>query len=288
MGNISALADISTKATALSNLILVSPQTVVGYQPQSPPVEDGQPLQQPPAILFHYEGENVVSLDSDITDHFAEDNLALEDQIALRPEIITVQGFIGELNDISPLALQPLKKVTDKLTVLGAYTPALTVSALIAYNQALFAYSIGQNVANSAIAAWSSINGNGGGTSVISNGQILSQPNQSKQQLVFQQFYGYWRARTLFTVQTPWAIFENCAIKSLKAIQNGETNVISDFEVTFKTMRFAQTLEFGSIFRGVDFQGRSSPQASALTDLGTSTPQTVPLTQTMALDGVIG
>lgn len=284
MGNISALADISTKATALSNLILVSPQSIVGYQPQSLPDKNGQPLQPAPAILFNYEGENAVQLNSDITDHFVEDNTAIEDQVALRPEVITVAGYIGELNDVSPIALSALKKVADKLSVLVAYTPALTESALIAYNEAAFAYNIGKNAVNAAISSWGSING-GSSESVIANGQINVQSNQTKQQVAFQQFYGYWRARTLFTVQTPWAIFENCAISSLRAIQGEETRMITDFEVSFKVMRFAQTQIALSDFSAVDFQGRASGQASSLVDLGTSTPQSVPLTLADAIAG---
>src|SRR6266576_7254366 len=105
MGNISALSQLTSAATALSNLILVSPQTTIGYQPQNTPTQNGQTNQPPPALLFHYEGEQTASLQSDITDHYIEDNTALQDQIALKPEETTTHGFIGELNDVAPPAL---------------------------------------------------------------------------------------------------------------------------------------------------------------------------------------
>lgn len=275
MANLSSLSNVTTAATALSNLILVSPQATIGYQPQNPPTQDGQTIQQPPAILFHYEGEQSATLTSDITDHFVEDNTAIQDQIALKPIEITTHGFIGELNDVVPPALAALKFLADKLTVISAYTPVLSTSAVIAYNTAFQLYQTAQNAANSAIAAWSSITGTGG-ESVITgdfNQPIITEPNQTKQQIAFQQFFGYWNSRTLFTIQTPWAVFENMAIKSLRAIQGEDTDVITDFQITFKQMRFASTSSTLDPTGSVEIaQGRAAFQGSPLTDLGTSTP----------------
>lgn len=269
MGNISALATVTTAATALSNLILVSPQKVVGYQPQNIPSQDGAPTQPPPALLFHYEGEQTAKLSSDITDHYIEDNTALQDQIALRPEEVTTHGFIGELNNVTPPPLAPVKTAANKLTIVSAYVPALSVTALLAYNLAFQLYQVSQNAQTAAVSAWASVTGQNG-TSVLGLNSVSTQLNQTKQQLMFQQFYGYWRNRVLFTVQTPWAVFQNMAIKDLVAIQDDKTNVITDFNVTFKTIRIASTQV--SIFDSSNLQGRASFQSSGVTDLGTSTP----------------
>lgn len=270
MADLSSLSSITTAATALSNLILVSPQQTIGYQPQNPPNADGSvsTAQPPPALLFHYEGEQSATLESDITDHFIEDNTAVQNQIALKPVMITTHGFIGELNDVVPPALKILKTLADKLTVVGAYTPTLSETALLAYNEAFLLYQVAKNAADSAISAWSSITGDGG-QSVIGSDGLVSQPNQTKQQIYFQMFYGYWNSRTLFTVQTPWAVFQNMAIKSLRAIQSAETRVITDFEITFKMIRTAATTVS---LQTNTFQGRAGAQANPLTDLGTSKP----------------
>lgn len=269
MANLSALTPLTTTATSLSNLILVTPQANLGYQPQNDPLADPT-SQQPPTLLFHYEGEQSVSLESDITDHFIEDNTAIADQIALKPEVITTHGFIGELNDVPPKALAVIRTAAEKLTAIEAYVPELTLTADITYAQAFQLYQVAANAANSAISAWSGISGTGGENVIGSNGQETSNGNQTKQQVIFQQFYGYWKNRTLFTVQTPWAIFKNMAIKSLRAIQDAETRMITDFEVTFKIIRTASTLFDSGI--QLTFQGRSAFQAARLTDLGTSTP----------------
>lgn len=268
--NLSALSQLTTSATALSNLILVTPQQSIGYQPQNQPSQDGQTKQQPPALLFNYEGEQTVSLTSDITDHYIEDNTAIQDQIALKPETITTHGFIGELNNVTPAALEPLKQAADKLTVITAYTPELTTTEQLAYANALQAYQLSQNVSNASVAAWNSINKTNYGSTTLAGTNVTSEGLQTQQQLAFQQFYGYWRNRTLFTVQTPWAIFKDMAILSLRAIQDSETRMITDFEVTFKMIRTATTLSTSSI--GANFEGRAAFQAGGLTDLGTSTP----------------
>lgn len=284
MGNISALAQVSNAAQALSNLILVSPQKTIGYQPENPPSQDGNPTQQSPALLFHYEGDQSVHLQSDITDHYIEDNTALQDQIALHPEEITTHGFIGELNDVAPPLLAPIQAIANKLTSVGAYVPELSETALLAYNNAFQLYQIAQSAINSAVSAWQTITGTGGESVIGSNGLEI-RPNQTKQQLMFQQFYGYWRNRTLFTVQTPWAIFQHMAIKDLIAVQDASTRMITDFNVTFKMIRMATTEV--SIFDPSVMQGRASLQGSGLVNNGTNTPvSSVSLSSQLSTVGV--
>lgn len=273
MANLSSLSPITTAATALSNLVLVSPQSTIGYQPQNAPAGNGTAKAQPKPILFHYEGEQDVTIVSDITDHYIEDNTAIQDQIALKPEEVTTHGFIGELNDVPPKYLALAGAIASRLTVIGAYAPALTETALIAYSEAFLLYQVAQNAIDSAVSTWATINGTGGQSVINGNGTTGFEaqfPNQTKQQEVFQQFYGYWRKRTLFTVQTPWAVFQNMAIKSLRAIQDPETRVITDFQITFKLIRTASTETLQNA--GPVRLDRNYSQAVGITNLGTSTP----------------
>ena len=77
--NLSAISNAQTTATALGDLILVTPNTNLGYQPQNQPIIPGttQSGVQAPTLLFDYEGENTATLESDITDHYTEDNTAI-------------------------------------------------------------------------------------------------------------------------------------------------------------------------------------------------------------------
>ncbi len=240
--DLSALQTNSVNISGLAGaaIALITPNLNTGIKPQ---IKPGSSQSQPSPLLFHIEDENTVTLTSDITDHYAEDNTSIQDQIALKPEVITVTGFIGELNDVVPPLLQPLKTAADKLTLLGPYQPVLSASALIAYNQAVQTYAIAALTVNTAISAIQSIAGSGENIDPATGkpfAQGFTFPSQNKQQQMFTSFYAYWSNRNLFTVQTPWAIFTDMAIQTIRSVQDADTRVISSFEVTFKKMRFAQ------------------------------------------------
>lgn len=253
-----AISDLTSGLTSLSNLILVTPNSNIGYQPQS---ENGSA--PPPTIVFDYDGEQTVSLESDITDHYSEDNTPREDQIALKPEIVTTHGFIGELNDITPGILIPLKIAAEKLTIIGGYTPGLSLTAQLAYNEALFAYRLAKTTVNSVVSAVAGLD------SVLGLGLGVS-PNQTRQQVWFQLFYNYWVAKTLFTVQTPWIVYKNMAIKSLRAIQEADSSVITDFEVSFKAMRFASLSS--TFVNDKQLQGRLKYQSAIVVNNASASP----------------
>lgn len=273
------LAAATTAASALGNLLLATPSSTVGYQPQNPSNANGTPstTQLPPSFLFDFEGEQSGEFTSDITDHFVEDNTSIEDQIALKPVIIRTLGYISELNNVPPKALAALQAVVNTLTTLGAYSPKLSLTAQLAYNQAFQVYQTASNAINTAVSAWSSIGGTQGTTVINGSGTLIKQPNQNKQQTAFQTFYGYWLSRTLFTIQTPWAVFQNMAIQSIRVVESEETKTFSTFECTFKQIRTAST--YSVLPQSAKSQGRLGNQSSSQTNQGTSTPPTsIPLT----------
>lgn len=292
MPNLDSLIPSTTNANALG-VVLVLPQAQVGYQPQNKPVKNGQVAQQPPRFLFNYEGEQTAQTECDITDHFVEDNTAIQDQISLKPIRVTTHGYIGEVNNVVPIGLESLKIIADKMTTLSAYTPELSVTAQLAYNQAFQSYQQAESLVNSAISAWDTINGGNSANQITGSenvsqlsGLINSTRNQSRQQIAYQFFYAYQQNRNLFTVQTPWAIFKNMAIQSLRAVQTDETNTVTDFEITFKQIRFAETITINAPIEGSydynNFQGRTYNQGEPIVDIGTSTP-----VNTLSLDEVI-
>lgn len=265
----------TTVQSITTSVALVTPQVNVGYQPQ---VTSGS---QPPALLFHYEGENVAHLQSDITDHFIEDNTAIQDQVALKPERVTVHGFIGELNDVFPVSIPNNGQISALLPNVAAFVPQLTVAGQSAINTAFAAYQTANAAKNAAVNAWGALSnigrpGASAGTVIGSSGinvngaavtSVASLSPQNLQQALFQQFYLYWRTRTLFTIQTPWAVFQNMAIEELRALQDESTRMITDFYISFKMLRFSTTfLQTPSGFTGVGRAGVTT------TNLGQSTP----------------
>lgn len=275
--DLTGISQITTAANSLANLILVTPQEEKGYQAQVAPSYQNSGAKPGKAFLFDYEGEQTVTLESDISDHYTEENSAIQDQIALRPEIVSTHGYIGELNNVPPPILKPLNDAAQRLTSINVYTPTLSAAAIIAYNEAAFLYQVGNLVLNAGVSAWSSINGGGGPngpSQITSSGVFNSNPNQNKQQIGFMQFYGYWSRRTLFTIQTPWAIFRDMAIKTLRAVQDPDTRVYSSFEITFKMLRFAATQNQSREQFPADAQeGRARNKARQATELANSKPK---------------
>lgn len=244
--DLSTLSNQMVTAQAIGNLVLAWPQKNVGITPQSPLFND--PDRNKEKFLFHYEAENTVTLTSEITDNYIEDNSAVQDHISLAPELIVTNGFIGELNNVVPEELELLKTAAEKLTVISAYEPVLSISGITAYNRALQIYRAAQLAKQASTQKFASL-GQKKTATVINSGQSAQDfaasidfNTQNAQQVAFQKFYGYRKARMLFTVQTPWAIFEDCAIQELVATQAEDTKLISNFQITFKPLRYASTI----------------------------------------------
>lgn len=214
LGNLFAQAQSSVLSG--TNLILVSPQRNIGALPSYKNIATEQ------GFLFDVYGEDTAGLQSDITDHFIENNSSIQDHIALKPEIITVSGFISELNNIAPDLGTVTAAIAARLPALAPFRPELTVAALRAYNTALQAIQTAKTV--------------------INEFDKFLTTGQNAQQKAFDHFYSQWLSRTLFYVQTPWLIFDNMAIQSLNAVQDDTSNTITNFEITFKKVRFAAPL----------------------------------------------
>jgi hypothetical protein len=270
--NISSLAQGATAVTSLSNLILVTPVKNVGIQNQqgivSIPVKNTQTVSNAPglprknlsptSILFQYEGENTASLESEVTEHYSEKNDNLTDNIALRPETITVHGFVGEVTDEAPIYPEIVNQLRQKLYTLSAYTPGFSATALNAINEAIYAYTI----ANTAVTAVESLFD----VSAVVNG--VSVKLQTRQQRYFLTFYNYWVNRTLFTVQTPWAVFNNMVMKSFRAVQNAETRMITDFEITFRRYYAFDSITETQVLSPTTSDGRNIEAVSTVTAQG--------------------
>lgn len=255
--NLNPLATAANTIAALGNIVVVTADTTHGYQPLKPKLKGGVQTKPQPSLMFHYEGEQIANIESDITDHFIEDNTAVADHIAIKPETFKTSGYIGEVNNVLPLPLQLLQRTAEVLVAVRGYFPQLSITALRAYNQALLIYETAESVYESAISTYASFSDDvykerelrnpftdadlGSGT--LDTGSKRGLPSkQTEQQVMFQQLYAYWYTRTLFNIQTPWCIFTNMAILSLRAIQDADTRLITDFEITFKKIRTANSV----------------------------------------------
>ena len=214
-------------------------------------------------FVFDIADDDSVELDADITDHYVENGTAIQDHIALRPERVTVRGLVGEYRYIAESNQTKLQKATKKLTTLASYLPPLSDAATAIYkglqgeneNASLSLFGSLNNVANTAMDLFKAY-------------RNINLP-QTEQQKAFIYFEALRNSRALFTIQTPFRYYTDMAVESIRATQSGFTRDQSEFEVSFKKMRFVD-VERKSLTEDVkkELQNRLSEQAATVQDKG--------------------
>jgi hypothetical protein len=183
--------------------------------------------------VFDILGEEEVFVDSEITDHYVEDNYAIQDHIALRPIRFILRGYVGELTDNVESAQEAILTLSHKLSTIAGYLPELATQSEELYTEITAnKFNVGE-VVNQAISTYNLFS--------------QSATSANKQQNAYNYFYNLWVSRILCSVETPFRIFTNMAIESIRARQDEATRYISDFSITFKQIRTSQTIKYGTI-----------------------------------------
>lgn len=224
------------------------------------------------AFTFDYRGDDSVDLDTEITDHWLEDNTAVQDHIGVRPMIVTIKGFVAELS-LSRTQLAFINKAFSSITnglsqvdaYLGHYTPGAIDSLQKGISQAQnIAIQIEQAAARAAqIASF-----------------FQAGPAMNKQQAAYFQLSSLALARVIFTVATPFQVFDNMAIMSLRVIQPKETRGWSDFTVKMKQLNFTEDLSLP--FFSANYAGRTGGQIQNQTQNGSTQGTSVPGTEVLS------
>lgn len=214
-------------------------------------------------FLFDYEGETEIIVQSEITDHYSEQNTFVNDHAAQKPQRIILRGYVGEVVTNPNLgvlgALATLQgKLTSLPALLGKYTPSVVqkisagvTSATNTVNKIDNAISRAQNIVGLFIG---------------------SAPAATKQQKAYQQLYALWSNNTVFTLDTPFNYFRSVMIEAMTISQPEETKEWSEWSVTVKEVRFTGAVVAGP---GMSAQlaaqtqmGRSAQQSQAPTNNG--------------------
>lgn len=203
-------------------------------------------------FVFDIKKEYKLNLNSDITDHYVEDNVAIQDHIGLKPVILEVLGSIGEVTLKDKVGEQSdldnyLKNQKDKnifnsidsylgrMGSLTSFTPNIINQSLDIYNTAKFSYSTVSKVINldkrdSTSSRRFAYN------SVYDEDVIL----QTKQFEWVNWFKIQWWNRASFTIVTPYGVLENMYIMDLSASQPENTRYVTNLSIKFKEIRKAQ------------------------------------------------
>lgn len=206
-----------------------------------------RPTNPPPGVagfVFDIITEDGAELTADITDHYVEDNSAVQDHIALKPEIITVRGLVGEL----AMTKDQADAVAEAIDALPTVTQLSPKYDPIAANKILEQQQTNELEVNSQLVE----------KTLEKYYDARAVSSGTKQAKAFGYFYQLWKARERFTVDTPWGFFTDMAIQSLRATQGEETKYVSDFVITFKKIRYAKAVEF----KPGQIAGRAEKQAA--------------------------
>lgn len=195
--------------------------------------------------------EEQTKFESEITDHYVEDNTAVQDDIALKPIEVTAKGFVGEFVYNTPVLESLIQGISTKLGIVSQLTPKYSSQAQKLMQKA-------QKISNTAENLMKKVNN----IKNVFTGLIGD--IDSKQTEAYMYFYSAWQSRQLFKIQTPYCFWENMAIKQIKFIQTGETNSKSQIEITFKQIRITKTTDDTSD----NSQGRRIAQVSNRVNAG--------------------
>lgn len=205
---------------------------------------------------FDLENETEIVLENMSSDHYLEDNNYVNENIALKPVIVTMSGEIGEIADRVEKVQSTLEKYTEKLTTIVSYLPVVTSTASKIMNN-VGAFQ-GKEVGFDAYANL--------GEDLFKTYKDINIPN-TRQQEVFLFFEALRNARTLFTVETYYRNYTNMAIQKIQFRQRKETKDVSEVVVTLKGMRY---VEAKNAYKETSVTGRLKAQISGMVDKGKS------------------
>ena len=200
-------------------------------------------------FVFDYTGEQRATLQAQITDHYAEDNRAIEDHVAFEPVRLTIRGFVAELTYVPSQGLLGLVGgVQSKLTAIPAYLGKYTPGAV-------------QTLQKASTQAQSTINSIQQAAGKINNLVGLlpgATPTGTKQAQAYAKLEALYYAAQTFSVVMPWKVYSSMVIEHLDPVQPEETNDWTEWTVTLKQIRLASIQAIPYYLSA--YQGRAAQQ----------------------------
>ena len=209
------------------------------------------------AFIFDLKKDYKLNLSSDITDHYVESNVAIQDHIGLKPIILEVVGSIAEVNlkDVwdkrsaldSELANQGKGNVfnsvdsyLNRMGSLTSFAPNISNQALNVYNTAKFVYATTSKVIN--------LDKKDDSQDLKDKYKDAEEYNLEVIKLTKQfewinWFKIQWWNRASFTIVTPYGSFGDMYIAELSAVQPESTRFVTNLTIKFKQIRRARIIK---------------------------------------------
>ena len=216
------------------------------------------------AFIFDLKKDYKLNLSSDITDHYVESNVAIQDHIGLKPVIIEVVGSIAEVdmkstierdanmkansNNIAPstsgsnntFSFNSVDSYLNRMGSLTSFAPNLSNQSLNIYNTAKYVYATTNKVIN--------LDKKDSSPDIKERRAYDEEYNldvikQTKQFEWINWFKIQWWNRASFTIVTPYGSFSNMYIVELSAVQPESTRFVTNLTIKFKQIRRAKIIK---------------------------------------------
>lgn len=215
-------------------------------------------------FIFDVKKEYKLNLSSDITDHYVEDNIAIQDHIGLKPIILEVVGSIGEValsevidkeknsrkvageigvgetqNNAKGNIFNSVDSYLGRMGSLTSFTPNIINQSLDIYNTAKFGYATVSKIIN--LDKQDKIKSGFDYTEDYDEETIKI----TKQFSYIDWFKTQWWNRASFTIVTPYGVLTDMYIMDLSASQPENTRYVTNLNIKFKQIRKAQVISRG-------------------------------------------
>jgi hypothetical protein len=207
-------------------------------------------------FVFSIPQTESLNFQAQITDHWTETNVAIQDHIAIEPTKITLTAIVSEVVWSKDKAAAAAEQAIQRAMEVPALRPAVDQNT----TQYLAAYDESRRQYDSALKSYTTLN------DLYKNNQVAN----TKQGEAYGTLSQYFLTRTLCTVNTPWKFFTNMAIESLSFNQDETTKDYSTITVTFK-----QINSISVIATQVALQPIPESQRSEIKDQGAVQNQSV-------------
>ena len=112
------LSSVENFISSVANSSVVTPANMVGTG----------------GFLFDVKGNDEVTLESEATDHFLEDNTAVQDHIIQRPAMVTLKGYMGQVKDTTQNFLAGVLGNVQSLGDIAGLAPGFSEQASQVYS----------------------------------------------------------------------------------------------------------------------------------------------------------
>lgn len=215
------------------------------------------------AFIFDLKKEYKLNLSSDITDHYVEDNVAIQDHIGLKPIILDVVGSIGEVNlnaagkkmNEAKIKSEIFSKKEGKTNIFNAvdsysnrmgsltsFVPNIANQARDIYDSAKSVYNTGKKAFNFVKDPTGKTKKSKGSGFAYTETYTENEIYKSKQFYWIDWFKTQWEHRASFTIVTPYGVLRDMYIMELSASQPDNTRYVTNLNIKFKKINKATVL----------------------------------------------